>query len=241
MTNNMNIGIAKITLALTLLVGVQVSLAAGESLPPITADPADTLANSDGTVTFPKNNFGRTGQWSSNASVTGVLVLPFALPEPPEGKQISSATLTLNLEGWRNLEVSLGDVDLYALRVAAKPDVLVSDYFNAEIDAADAEANPPQGTVLIQGDLLPASQIDKFKMEVNQPVTTSEAGSAALGEWIQQQYDNGAKPGAFVFLAVAIDNPSKATDGSYYLFSTSEGATAPTLTLNAGAAEEEPE
>lgn len=211
-----------------------------QELAPCVAHTTDTLVNSDGTVRLDKHNFGRTGQWDSNSSVTGVLVLPFALPELPDGETISTATLAINLEGWRNLEQSLGDVDLYGLRVGKKPVVLASDFINGELagdaDLTDADAGDgaPEGSALIQDGFLPASEIDNFKMEVNTSSATSEAGSAALGAWIQSLYEGGAEPGQFVFLALTIDNASQATDGSYYLFSTSEGDVPPTLTISIG-------
>lgn len=224
-------------LSIAAIASIPLNLAGAQELAPVTAHTTDTLVNSDGTVRFDKHNFGRTGQWDSNSSVTGVLVLPFALPEVPEGESVSSAALAINLEGWRNLEVSLGDVDLYGLRVDKKPVVLESDFVNGELAPAadaDAEGGLLEGSALIQEGFLPASEIDNFKMEVNTSSTTSEAGSAALGAWIQSLYAGGAKPGQFVFLALTIDNASQATDGSYYLFSTSEGDVPPTLTLVTG-------
>lgn len=133
---------------------------------------------------------------SELAKYDGIGVIPFLLPNLPEGYSVKEVDFSSNLESasatWGEL-----NCDLYALPARPASTVLVSDFFVGDFDT-DASATG------IQDNYIPN--------EATVGVINSDAtGDANLKAFIQAQYDAG-KAGEYVFLRV---NPDVANIATY--------------------------
>lgn len=122
------------------------------------------------------------------------VVLVFPLPDL-NGESISSASLSLDYKSsWPGgSDPFPKHLQLYGSRYDGSSTVQESDYaFKSTV---------PVGGTLLQADLATLTQSSGDWASL----TTSTTGEIALGGWLQQQYDDGASAGDYVFLTVALD------------------------------------
>ncbi len=159
----------------------------------------------------------------NRGSVCGVAV--FALPDLG-GETIDSASLSFDL--YSGYPGGVNDwpkgLDLYGVRYASSPSVLLSDY-------APVGAAPVGNGTLIQDDVFVMPSNGSYAWASHQ---TDATGDAALAAWLAAQYAAGAQPGDYVFLRLNVDKP---TANSVQVASANNTAhSVPTLTISTDAA-----
>ena len=134
-------------------------------------------------------------------------VMPFQIPEIPDGKQFATATFTANL----NNVVSWAwqDYDLYGIPFRSSPTVVGTDYYQGVYDG-DATATAIQQKWAVK----------ETPVGMN---TTTDAGNAALVDYLNAQLANGAKSGDFVFLRVSVSVDDAPTYGRIDIDSNESG------------------
>lgn len=194
-------------------------------------DVADQQFDSNGGSSWIGQASARVGKTSqADPVVAWDYIMPFALPTIPDGEVITSATLTVNLQGWTSF-ASIGDVQLFGInRVNASPGVVFASDF---VDASNPSANPD--AVLLQSDMIPSSAITSTgASNLTEPYTSIDISS-----YIQNLYDvEGGAAGEFGFLTLAVDVTTVgSSSNNYYDISTANSATTawqPFLTIETG-------
>lgn len=141
---------------------------------------------------------GDVGVSGEAADVVGVL--PFKLPEVPEGKEIESVYLTLTVAA-QNAWVDV-NYDVYALDARNTPEVLATDYFIGDY-GTDANATAIQNGFMTKADAVAADPDDPNLN--NTEFTMSDDGAINLADFINAQYAGGATAGQYVFIRYAAD------------------------------------
>ncbi len=166
-------------------------------------------------------------------------VFVFVLPDV-KGEPIASADFSFSVTDVMNPKSSANTaLDFYAVRYAAntpgKQDTegdAATDHYGGEYAEA---GNSGTG---IQDDIVPVSDTAENVGRYN----TDEAAQAALGAWLQAQYDAGAVAGDYVFLRLSPDRAPLATSRGYQIASAdhTDETLRPVLTLILGTPSETP-
>lgn len=194
-------------------------------------DVADQQFDSNGGSSWIGQASARVGKTSqADPAVPWDYIMPFALPTIPDGEVITSATLTVNLQGWTSF-ASIGDIQLYGInRVNAAPGV---DFANDFVDARDPGSNA--NAVLLQSDFVPSSAITSTGGSgLTDPYTSID-----ISAFVQNLYDvEGGSAGEFGFLTLAVDvDTVGSVSNNYYDISTANSGTPawqPFLTIETG-------
>jgi hypothetical protein len=117
-----------------------------------------------------------------NGGLERNLVLVFKLPDRPAGQQVSTANLSVSV----NYNNNGSPVDLYGLHWRSSSTVTTGDYYAGPSD--------PNAS-LIQQTLLDGSSPANYAR-----TDTNAAADAALADYLNAQYDDGAAAGDYVFL-----------------------------------------
>ncbi|MDA1204640.1 MAG: hypothetical protein O3A75_10125, partial [Verrucomicrobia bacterium] len=134
------------------------------------------------------------GEWYGADGLT-TAVIPFQLPDfGAVADPFTSATFGVNL--YNKLNATVTDLDLYAVRVSASPQIATTDWYNGS-------APDPNATLIQASFLTPASTTTSVGPESGPNNLTDEAGSAALLAYLNAAYDSGNGAGQFVFLRVS--------------------------------------
>lgn len=142
-------------------------------------------------------------------------LIPFALPSVPSGKKIKSAALKVNVTLNNSWEVV--EYDVYALAARSSSEVLATDFF---IGAFDTD---PNATGVQQGFIKNGNPTGEFVMDA--------ASGVNLAAFLNDQFDNGATSGEFVFLRINANRNTLPT-WAHLIFDSAEAtATAPELIL----------
>lgn len=224
----------KFTSPIFLSLATFITLSAQAETIVVPIDVSDQMYRSTGAPLFVGQSTGRIGQstGATDPKEFWDFTLPFALPTIPEGEQITSATLTVNLEGWTSFSVN-GDLEAFGInRVNASSTVVFGDDF---VVASNPGSNP--NAVLLDSSLIPYSAISGSTGASNQ---TSPHTSVNISSYVQGLYDNeGGVPGDFGFLTLAVNNDLVgSTSNNYYVISTANSATSewqPYLTIETSA------
>jgi hypothetical protein len=150
------------------------------------------------------------GTGGGNVGRDRCLVFPFQLPDLGEvSRPFFSADFTVNYA--ENQNSPIGEVYLSGLGRRETNAVLTDDYWSATgaEDSTDATR--------LQNGFLNAGSGDFG------PKTTDVAGSAALANYLNDQYANGAGAGDFVFLRLSAD-AAQTGGASRYMFTSADGA-----------------
>lgn len=169
------------SLCLTLLEGVSAGVMT------IYGDRADTQVDRGGIHTDDSSQ--NTGQSGFNGSFDYSMVFVFQLPVLSPTQSITGADFNVYVSG----TVSSFNTDLYGLGYRAQPTVLSSDWYTGEAD--------PNNT-LIQAAFVPRS------FNFSDRTGTSNAGDAALLDFIKAQYAAGAVGGEYIFLRLSTNATS---------------------------------
>ena len=156
-------------------------------------------------------------------------IIPFQLPERPEGELVTEASLKVYVSYGRQWLNS--NVDLYGLPYQKSID---NGGTGRQIFATDFYAGPfvtDHGTdVAIEDDYFTKNvklgELDSARWE-----ETSITGNAALVKYINDQYDAGAVAGDWVFLRLSIDNVDM-TGSQYFKIEGGDSSTPATLSMN---------
>ena len=161
-----------------------------------------------GPMKDPAEPFGWTGNtellvgggvnWQDPADVYDMAaVMPFEIPEIPDGKQFATASFTANL----NQVVSWAwqDYDLYGIPFRTSATVVGTDYYQGVYDG------DPTSTAIQQKWAVKETPVGEN--------STTDAGNAALVDYLNAQLANGAKAGDFVFLRVSVSVDDAPTYG----------------------------
>lgn len=152
------------------------------------------------TVSFPGGANNGIGEANLNVGRSGggegfdrAAIVMFQLPDLG---MIADPFGTASFSGYVNQRTVTNTVggDLYGLPRRATSDVLLSDYFGR-----NPGPDPAAGVVLLQDNFLDSATA------INAQVTTSPAGSEALKDYLNAQYDGGNGIGQYVFLRVNTD------------------------------------
>lgn len=191
---------------------------------PIEVSDQDLL--SDGTTRWVGSPSSRVGL-GYNTTTPSVYVMPFKLPQLAPGEQITSAKLSVNIEGWNNLSsYPLRNVDLYGIgRVS------ISNAAKFPEDFVDG-INPGTNTMAF-------SLQDNFIIPADIPGTSGSGASIPklsedFGWFIQALYNDGALPGQYGFLTLTHD--AALTLMRYYILTSadSQTLTKPYVIITAG-------
>ncbi len=174
----------------------------------VIANIADNSANSTATVDWvsrPQLLVGGMGSLNGNPGYDMAAVMPIQLPEFEVGETLNYARLDVNLEivtdwAWQ-------DYDLYGLPFRASKDVLATDFWQGDY-GTDANATAIQQQLLTR-----LSQVGA--------VHTNEDAGVLLAEYINQQIENGAQPGDFIFLRINV-NVANAPDWGMHKMSSAD-------------------
>ena len=151
------------------------------------------------------------GEWYGSGLNT--VVLPFQLPNfGAVANPFASATFGVNLYSKGGATVT--DLDLYAVRVSASPQIATTDWYNGS-------APDPNATLIQASFLTPASTTDRLSGPNN---LTDAAGSAALRAYLNSAYNGGAGAGKFVILRVSYGSDTFPTGWDAYNFTTRNAA-----------------
>jgi autotransporter-associated beta strand protein/T5SS/PEP-CTERM-associated repeat protein len=151
------------------------------------------------------------GEWYGNDGLT-TAVIPFQLPDfGAVANPFTSATFGVNL--YQKGTATVTDLDLYAVRVSASPQIATTDWYNGS-------APDPNATLLQASFLTPASTTASVGPESGPNNFTDEAGSAALLAYLNAAYDGGNGAGQFVFLRVSYASDSFPSGWDAYNFTT---------------------
>ncbi|UXX79909.1 hypothetical protein N7E81_02160 [Reichenbachiella carrageenanivorans] len=134
-------------------------------------------------------------------------VMPFKLPNIPDGEEFATAELQANLNNvvtW-----AIQDYDLYALPYRSSSLVLGTDYYQG------VYGGDPNATALQQKWAENTTPIGA--------ITTSSAANTALVDYLNQQVANGAKGGDYVFLRVNVNVADATTYGRIDIDSSESG------------------
>jgi autotransporter-associated beta strand protein len=150
------------------------------------------------------------GEWYGSGLNT--VVLPFQLPNfGAVANPFASATFGVNLYNKGN--ATLTDLDLYAVRVSASPQIATTDWYNGS-------APDPNATLIQASFLTPASTTTSVGPQSGPNNLTDTAGSAALLAYLNSAYNGGAGAGKFVFLRVSYGSDTFAAGWDAYNFTT---------------------
>jgi autotransporter-associated beta strand protein len=150
------------------------------------------------------------GEWFGSGLTTAVI--PFQLPNfGAVANPFTSASFGVNLYNKGGATVT--DLDLYAVRVSASPQIATSDWYNGS-------APDPSATLIQAGFLTPASTTASAGPQSGPNNLTDAAGGAALLAYLNSAYDGGAGAGKFVFLRVSYGSDDFATQNDAYNFTT---------------------
>ncbi len=184
---------------LTLVIATNVR---GQTLS-IQADQAGTtiyVTGGTNYVGFAGANWGpRVGEYFGQGSA---LVLPFQLPTLPAGAQFVTADFKVwlyDITGQINVPFQ---VDLYGLAARNTNIVLASDFYTSG-------APDPSNTLIQAGYLTPTSTNGHGSISMSggvttpPPIVTGAAGSTALLNYLNTQYNGGAGAGQWIFLRLS--------------------------------------
>ncbi len=174
----------------------------------ITSNVADNIVNStgpkrpnptvDGWVNRPVMYVGGGVNWQDAEDTYDMAaVIPFEIPEIPDGKIVTKAELKINLE--RVVSWAWQDYDLYGLPYRNDPTVLPSDYWQG------AYGTDPNAVAIQQKFAVKETPVGELK--------SSEAANQAFVDYINAQIANGAKEGDFIFLRVNVNVADAPTYG----------------------------
>ena len=123
-------------------------------------------------------------------------VMPFALPTIPAGKVLVGAYLKVTVEFNNGSWGAKPSYDVTALDARTAADVLHTDFYKGAY-GGDASSTPIQEGFYADGDPLGEYIIN-------------DSGAKNMAKFINDQLDNGATPGQFIFLRVnsSVDNPT---------------------------------
>ncbi|WP_225035968.1 hypothetical protein [Winogradskyella sp. SM1960] len=182
----------------------------------VTADAGDATIWSGGSVDATWTQlFGGHVATGVGGDDQVVSVMPFALPEIPEGKRVKSAVLKVNVvnnNSWVPVEF-----DVYAIASRSTSEVLSTDYFTGDYDT-DANA-----TAIQQGFITDGGTLGEFVMD--------DPSSIDLATFMNDQYDNGASAGEFMFLRIGANRNDMPLWAHLQFDSAESAATAPILTV----------
>lgn len=142
-------------------------------------------------------------------------VMPFALPEVPDGKRVKSAVLKINVinnNSWVPVEY-----DVYAITPRPTSEVLPTDFF---LGAYNSDAN---ATAIQKGFIINGDAIGEFIMD--------DPSGVILGTFMNDQYENGASAGEFMFLRIGANRNDMPLWAHLQFDSGEVPATAPILTV----------
>lgn len=156
-----------------------------------------------------KNLFAGVVNYNNADGEDLAAVMPFALPEIPEGKKIRSAYLKINL-----VAVSAGNYDLHAVDGSrAASEVLATDhYVGPAADATNStliQSGLVQGGVSVPGDIL-----------------SSDDSAINLANFMNELYTAGSSAGEFVFLRINADVTDLANNQNMLFMSSAANADA---------------
>ncbi|WP_139957576.1 T9SS type A sorting domain-containing protein [Flavicella sediminum] len=154
-------------------------------------------------------------------------ILPFQLPNRPEGKLVASANLKINVAYLRHWISS--DIDLYGLPYNASNAISPSNFYDGTYPDATETATGIQDAYFVRdtGGTEPTGTEILTDREVN----SDTSGDAALASYLNAQYDAGAEEGDYVFLRLSVDATSGNTGAHYYGISDESTSEAAVLTL----------
>lgn len=132
--------------------------------------------------------------------ISGLTVLPFALPTLPEGQMLSNASFTFTSS---TTVIPNFNTDLYGLGFRTTSTVLTTDSFIGAFDTTDA--------TLIQNDFVSTTS----SLTINVAFSTNAVGGQALTAYLNAQYTAGAVGGNFVFLRLNPDTFTTSANNSY--------------------------
>jgi autotransporter-associated beta strand protein len=165
-----------------------------------------------GTVTIQDNgNWNvNVGEWSGSGLTTAVI--PFQLPNfGAVADPFTSASFGVNLYNIGGATVT--DLDLYAVRVSASPQIATTDWYNGS-------ALDPSATLIQESFLTPASTTTNAGPQSGPNNLTDAAGNAALLAYLNSAYNGGTGAGRFIFLRVSYGSDTFATANDAYNFTT---------------------
>lgn len=183
---------------------------------PIEVSDQDLL--SDGTARFVGSPSSRVGL-GYGGTTPSVSVMPFKFPSLPAGQRVTSATLSINIEGWNNLSgAPLRNIDLYGIGIVSSSNFAnhPEDYY---VDGVAPGSNPDAH--LLQDNFVTPADI----AGLSGTGTTLPKSSTNFGWFIQALYDGGAQPGEYGFLTLTHD--TALTLMRYYTFTSANGTTLP--------------
>ncbi|MFZ9938021.1 MAG: beta strand repeat-containing protein [Luteolibacter sp.] len=169
-----------------------------------------------GTVTVQDNGNWNVsiGEWYGSGLTTAVI--PFRLPNfGAVADPFTSASFGVNLYNIGGATVT--DLDLYAVRVSASPQIATTDWYNGS-------APDPSATLIQESFLTPTSTTTSVGPESGPNNLTDAAGNAALLAYLNSAYNGGAGAGQFVFLRVSYGSDSYAAGNDAYNFTTRNAA-----------------
>ncbi|MCK5782308.1 MAG: polysaccharide deacetylase family protein [Flavobacteriales bacterium] len=190
--------------------------------------------NKDASAYYVEHNytdaFNRTAMISGGGYINGKqlsAVMPFLLPEIPEGKVIVDAKFVINLENKSETSLITGNVDLYAIEARYRSLVEVQDGY--------------AGTY---GEDETAYALQSNFANANTAIGTIEANDEGVDnivDFMNYEYENG-KAGNYVFIRISTDDINQSQYGRMY-FTSADGAAEnnlphPTLVLKYGDADE---
>ncbi|MEO9475948.1 MAG: hypothetical protein ABJG41_10450 [Cyclobacteriaceae bacterium] len=191
-----------------------------------------TASTDDGTVSDPavvtsNNPYTLSSLKIGSSDVNGAAnltsaIIPFELPDIPEGNVITDVELTLHVSfgrQWANC-----NVDLYGLGYQSTSTISSADHFAG--DFGDGTGNGSDTG--IQDDFF-TKNVALGELDNARDETTDATGNANLLAYINAQYGAGAMAGDFVFLRLSVDNTSMT--GSQY-FNVDDGAGASPAVLS---------
>jgi hypothetical protein len=198
----------------------------------ISGNPADAVAEDshpkngvgdvirdDAATSFRVGLAGTTGSTRSQA-----VILVFQLPTLTSEQYINVASGNLNnlafrFTGYTNAATDIGNLDVYGLGYRSASTVLASDYFSGALD---------ENATRIHDNAVAGSGV-----AANTTINSSPAASVALGMFIQQQYDNGAVGGDYVFFRLNYDGANTVNSArGFNIVSADATSNVPTLTLD---------
>lgn len=154
------------------------------------------------------------GEWYGSGLTTAVI--PFRLPNfGAVADPFTSASFGVNLYNIGGATVT--DLDLYAVRVSASPQIATTDWYNGS-------APDPSATLIQESFLTPTSTTTSVGPQSGPNNLTDAAGNAALLAYLNSAYNGGAGAGQFVFLRVSYGSDSYAVGNDAYNFTTRNAA-----------------
>ncbi len=154
------------------------------------------------------------GEWYGSGLNT--VVLPFQLPNfGAVANPFASATFGVNLYSKGGATVT--DLDLYAVRVSASPQIATTDWYNGS-------APDPNATLIQASFLTPTSTTASVGPEGGPNNLTDAAGSAELLAYLNAAYASGNGAGQFIFLRVSYASDTFPSGWDAYNFTTRNAA-----------------